>query len=341
MKAAILHGPGDVRIEDVPDPRVEQPTDAVVRVIAAGICGTDLRGYAGQPGPVQGPRCGHEFIGVVADVGDEVATLRPGQVVVAPFMFADGACDTCARGLPTSCGAGGMFGVAGDGGQAEAVRVPFADATLVAAPVDEHDERLPALLTLCDVMATGRHAIRRARVAEGATVAVVGDGPVGLCTVLAAHAAGAGRVILLGRHDRRIAVGAGFGATDVVRSRGPQAVQDVLDLTGGAGVDVAVECVGEADALTTALGVCRDGGTLSLVGGPHGALDQMACFLRNLTITGGLAPARTYLDDLLGEVLTGRLDPAPVFDLTVPLTDITAGYEAMRTRTATKVLVRI
>ncbi|GHF81316.1 hypothetical protein FHX82_003188 [Amycolatopsis bartoniae] len=340
MKAALLRGPGELVVEDVPDPRIEEPTDAVVRVLAAGICGTDLRGYAGLPGPVTGPRCGHEFVGVVEDVGADV-TLRPGTTVVAPFVFADGTCLECEHGVPSSCRAGGMFGVAGDGGQAEAVRVPFADATLVPAAVDENDERLSALLALCDVMATGRHAARMTRIAPGASVAVIGDGAVGLCSVLAARQAGAEQVLLLGRHEDRVRIGRGFGATEVVSARGAEAVEAVRAATDGAGVDVVVDCVGEAGSLTTAIGIVRDGGALSPVGGLHAGLDLMACFLRNLTVAGGLAPARTYLPGLVEDVLAGRLDPSPVFDLSVPLGDIAKGYEAMRDRTATKTLVRI
>jgi threonine dehydrogenase-like Zn-dependent dehydrogenase len=341
VRAAVLHGPGHLSVDDVDDPRLLEPTDAIVRVVVAGVCGTDLRGYAGLPGPANGPRCGHEFVGVVAEVGAAVTTLRVGATVVAPFVFADGTCAACRRGLSTSCRSGGMFGVAGDGGQAEAVRVPFADATLVPLPVDEHDERLPAFLTLTDVMATGQHAVHTARVTTGTSVAVVGDGPVGLCTVLAARRAGASRIVLLGRHEARTRIGTGFGADTVVASRGEEAVADVLDSTGGAGVDVVVDCVGEAASTATALGVCRDGGTLSVVGGVHAGIDLLACFLRNITITGGLTPARGYLEALVDDVLAGRLDPSPVFDLSVPLADVAAGYEAMRAREATKVLVRL
>ena len=340
MRAAILHGPGDLGVESVPDPVVEQPTDAIVRVVAAGVCGTDLRGYAGQPGPVQGPRCGHEFVGVVTDTGPDVRTLRAGDLVVSPFQYSDGVCDPCTRGVPSSCRSGGMFGVDAGGGQAEAVRVPFADTTLVPAPVGPEDERVPALLALADVMSTGTHAIASAGLRRGATVAVVGDGAVGLCSVLAAHRAGAERVFLLGRHPGRLGTGTAFGATDLVTTRGEEAHAELAEATGGVGVDLVVDAVGEQQALDTAMAVVADGGALALVGGPHGGVNAMLCFLRNITITGGLAPARAYLPALVDDVLAGRLDPSPLFDLAVSLDDVASGYRAMADRTATKVLVR-
>jgi threonine dehydrogenase-like Zn-dependent dehydrogenase len=340
MRAAVLSGPGQLTVEQVPDPRVECPGDAVVRVVAAGICGTDLRGYRGLPGPVRGPRCGHEFVGIVTEAGSDVATARPGALVVAPFMFSDGTCAPCRRGVPASCRAGGMWGVAGDGGQAEAVRVPFADATLLAVPMDEHDERLTAVLALADVMATGHHAVHAARLPERATVVVVGDGAVGLCAVLAARAAGAERILLLGHHPARAEIGVRFGATEVITVPGAAAADHVLEATAGVGADLVAECVGDQAAADTAIAVCAAGGTLSLVGGPHAALDTRTVFLRGLTITGGLAPARRYLPRLLDEVLAGRLDPAPVFDRTVSLARIGEGYAAMHARQATKVAVR-
>ncbi|WP_434445410.1 zinc-binding dehydrogenase [Lentzea sp. E54] len=341
MRAAILHGAGHVTVEDVADPVVVDPADAVVRVLVAGICGTDLHGYRGLPGPVTGPRCGHEFIGVVTEVGKDVRTARPGTVVVAPFSFSDGVCDSCTRGFSSSCAVGGMFGVAGDGGQAEAVRVPFADSTLVAVPVEADDERLPALLTLTDVMATGTHAVRSAGVRPSDVVAVVGDGSVGLCTVLAARAAGVERVMLLGRHESRTHIGKLFGATDVLTGRDLGAAAEfVREHTGGVGADVVVECTAAPPSQELALSICRDGGAVSVTGGPPVA-DLSATFLRNVRLTGGLTPARTYLPELVEDVLAGRIDPSPVFDRTLPLEQIADGYAAMDARTATKVLVRV
>ncbi|MBO0878850.1 MAG: zinc-binding dehydrogenase [Mycobacterium sp.] len=341
MKAVLLNAPGDLAIGDIPDAGVRDSTDAVVRVIVAGICGTDIRAYSGRPGPVPGPACGHEFVGVVEDVGDDVVTVRRGEVVVAPFMFSDGVCVQCIRGVPTSCTAGGMWGVAAGGAQAEAVRVPFADGTLVSVPMDATDERIPAVLTLADVMATGRHAIRAAGRSVPEKVAVVGDGAVGLCAVLAARSAGAQQIVLLGRHDDRLRIGKSFGATEVVTARSAEAISQVLDATGGAGTDLVVEAVGEQDALDTAVAICADGGALSLVGGPHGGIDLTRLFLRNITVSGGLTPARRYLPELLAEVLAGRLDSSPIFEATVPLTDAAQGYQMMADRRATKVLVRL
>ncbi|GAA0362502.1 alcohol dehydrogenase catalytic domain-containing protein [Actinoallomurus spadix] len=339
MKAALLNRPGEIITGEVPDAVIELPTDAVVRVVAAGVCGTDVRAYRGLPGPVSGPWCGHEFVGVVEDVGTAVETVRVGDLVVAPFMFSDGTCARCARGVPTSCMAGGMWSVQAGGAQAEAIRVPLADGTLVHVPMDEHDERVPAVLTLADVMPTGYHAVRTAGPVAGATVAVVGDGAVGLCAVLAARRAGAERVLLLGHHEGRLRIGKGFGATEVVTARGPEGHAQVLDATGGIGADLVVEAVGEQGALDTAMAVCADGGVISLVGGPHGAIDMAACFLRNVRLTGGLAPARAYLPELLADVVAGELDPSPVFELTVPLDAADGGYRAMVDRQATKVLV--
>lgn len=339
MRAALLDAPGDVQVRMVPDPVVEHPTDAVVRIVAAGICGTDVRAFTGRPGPVSGPDCGHEFVGVVVDVGADVATLTRGDLVVSPFMFSDGTCGPCTRGVFTSCRAGGLWSVQARGAQADAVRVPLADGTLVRVAMDERDERIPAVLTLADVMATGHHGIHAAGRPVPATVAVVGDGAVGLCAVLAARRAGAERVFLLGHHEDRLRIGAGFGATDLITDPGPEGRARVIEATGGVGADLVVEAVGEQDALETATAVCADGGVLSLVGGPHGTTDLLGCFLRNVTITGGVAPARAYLPGLLAEVLAGELDPSPVFERSVPLSAIASGYRAMVDRQAVKVLV--
>ncbi|GAB3733542.1 alcohol dehydrogenase catalytic domain-containing protein [Amycolatopsis oliviviridis] len=341
MKAAILRSPGSLAVTEVPDPGIEHPSDAVVRVVAAGICGTDLRGYQGRPGPVEGPRCGHEFVGVVTETGAEVRTVRPGQLVVAPFMFSDGDCVRCVRGNQPSCARGGMWGIDAGGGQAEAVRVPFADGTLIRVPMDERDERIPAVLALADVMATGHHALHASGRAAPATVAVVGDGAVGLCAVLAARRAGAERIFLFGHHEPRLAVGRGFGATDIVSAPATAGHAEVLEATGGAGVDLVVEAVGAQSAMDTAVAVCADGGAISLVGGPYSTVDALACHLRNVSFTGGVAPARSYLPELLDDVVAGRLDPSPVFDLGVRLDGIGDGYRAMADRQAIKVLVTV
>jgi threonine dehydrogenase-like Zn-dependent dehydrogenase len=340
LRAARLRGAGDIAVEEIDDPRPQLPGDAVVRVVAAGICGTDLRGFAGLPGPANGPDCGHEFVGVVAEVGAGVARLRVGDLVVAPFTYSDGVCAPCVRGFPGSCRSGGMFGVHAGGGQAEAVRVPFADSTLIPVPMAEDDERIPAVLALADVLPTGVHAVASSRIAPGSAVAVIGDGPVGLCSVLAARRAGAERVLLLGRHESRLEIGKAFGACDLVTARGAEAAAAVLEATAGAGADLVVDAVGDQSAADVALSLCADGGTVARIGGPDSTPDPLTVFLRNITVAAGLAPARRYLPELLAEVLDGTLDASPVFDHQMPLERIGDGYRAMAGRTATKVLVR-
>ncbi|HEY8372507.1 MAG TPA: zinc-dependent alcohol dehydrogenase family protein [Pseudonocardiaceae bacterium] len=344
MLAAVIHGPGDFRVEQVPDPRVVEPTDAVVRVVLSCVCGSDLWAWRGVAAREPGQRIGHEFLGVVDQVGSEVRTVRPGQLVVAPFVWSDGSCEYCARGLHTSCPAGGFWGQVGaDGGQGEAVRVPLADGTLVPLPEDVDPELLPAVLTLSDVMATGHHAARMAGVRPGATVAVVGDGAVGLCGVLASARLGAERIIALSRNPARSALAERFGATDVVPERGDDAVTAVRELTGGRGVDCALECVGTDQAMSTAIGVTADGGQVGFVGIPHEvtSVDVRQMFSRNLGLRGGIAPARAYLPELLDDVLAGRLDPGPVFDRTYSLAELPQAYRDMDERRTIKALLRV
>lgn len=344
MRATVIHGGFDVRLEEVPDPVLVEPTDALVRVLVACICGSDLWPYR-RPGPREGGpgRIGHEFVGVVEEVGADVVTVRPGDVVVAPFVWSDGTCPNCRAGVHTSCLHGGDWGGPGvDAGQGEAVRVPQADGTLVAAPVAPDDERLAALLTLSDVMGTGHHAALAAGVRPGSAVAVVGDGAVGLCGVLAARRLGAERVILMSRHEDRAALGRRFGATDVVAERGEDAVAAVRDLTEGLGVPHVLECVGTQLSWETAVGLARPGGTVGYVGVPVEvtALPHWPMFGRNVSVHGGVAPVRAYLPELMADVLAGRLDPSPVFDLELPLADVADGYAAMHERRAIKVLLR-
>ncbi|MFI5887784.1 zinc-binding dehydrogenase [Streptomyces sp. NPDC051554] len=342
MRAVVRRESGGVRVTHVPDPTIEEPTDAVVRVVLASVCGTDLWGYRGEAGIPPGPRAGHEFLGVVEDVGRDVEQLHRGDLVLAPFLWADGTCVPCRSELSTSCPQGGMWGGAHDGGQGEGVRVPFADATLVRIGLPADDERLPTVLTLADVMATGSHAARAARVSQSAVTAVVGDGAVGLCGVLAARRAGAERVVLFGRHPARAVIGRAFGATDVITERGEEALARLHDTTGGQGADSVLECVGTQLAVDTALALVRDGGAVALVGAPHGGISDLApIFLRNLTVSGGLAPARSLIPALLQDVLAGRLDPSPVFDLATDLAGVPAAYEAMAERTALKALIRV
>jgi threonine dehydrogenase-like Zn-dependent dehydrogenase len=343
MKASVYHGPGDIRVEDVPDAALREPSDALVRVTHAGICGSDIWVYRGEL-ELYGPapsRVGHEFIGVVEDVGKEVRTLRPGQRVIAPYTFSDGTCDECRGGFPTLCRAGDFFGGGEDGGLGEAVRVPLADGTLVAMPdgADLSDDRLAAALsTLTDVMGTGHHGALASGVGPGGTAVVVGDGAVGLCAVLAARRLGAERVIVLGHHPDRLAIARRFGATDVVEGRGEAPIERVRELTGR-GSQHVVECVGTAEAYDTAIGCACAGGTVGHLGSPVESIDLRDVHVRNVRLTGGRAPVRRYIPELMEDVLAGRLDPSPVMDLLLPLEEVPAGYAAMDERRAIKVLV--
>jgi len=292
-----MYAAGDVRVENVPDPGIVEPTDALLRVTRACICGSDLWPYNQMARTDTGRRMGHEFIGIVEEVGADVRTVRPGDLVVAPFAWSDGTCDFCREGLHTSCVHGGFWGGTDlDGGQGEAVRVPLADGTLVVLPVDEDDALMPSLLTLSDVMGTGHHAALAARVAPGKTVAVVGDGAVGLCGVIAAKRLGAEQVILLGRHPDRIVLGRDFGATDVVSERGDEAIERVRELTGGFGAHSVLECVGHDLSMETALGIVRPGGAVGRVGVPqHERIPTTTTtFFDNVTIAAAPRPrART------------------------------------------------
>ena len=342
MRATVMYGAGDVRVEDVPDAHLIEPTDALVVVSRAAICGSDLWPYQEMEPKEVGRRMGHEFIGVVDDVGDEVRTMSPGDLVVAPFLWSDGTCVFCREGLHTSCLHGGRYGSDDvDGGQGEAVRVPQADGTLVVLPVAEDDALMPSLLTLWDVMATGHHAARAAEVGPGRTVAVVGDGAVGLCGVLAAKRLGAEQIILLGRHADRIALAREFGATDVVSERGNEAVERVRELTNGFGAHSVLECVGTEQAILTALGLARAGGAVGRVGVPHyeALPDAIPSFFLNVTMSGGPAPARAYIEELLPDVLEGRIEPGRVFDRVARLDEVPDGYRSMNDRETIKVMV--
>ncbi len=345
MRASVYAGPRDIRVEDVPDASLRDPGDALVRVTHAGICGSDLWVYRGLLELYGPPPCrvGHEFLGVVEEVGAEVRGLRPGQRVIAPYTFSDGTCARCREGFPTLCPSGGFFGGQQDGGQGEAVRVPHADATLVAMPddVDLSDDRLAAALaTLTDVMGTGHHGARACGVGPGGTAVVVGDGAIGLCAVLAARRLGAERVIVLGHHPGRLGIAAAFGATDLVEDRGEAAVERVRELTDGGSAHV-VECVGTAEAFDTAVGCARAEGTVGHLGSPVEPVVLRDAYIRNVRLAGGRAPVRRYIPELMDDVLAGRLDPSPVMDLTIALEDVPAGYAAMDGRRAVKALVRM
>jgi threonine dehydrogenase-like Zn-dependent dehydrogenase len=343
MRGAVMRAAGDVRIESVPDPTIQEPTDAVIRVTRACICGSDLWPYKTLQ-PSEGARVmGHEAIGVVEEIGRDIRTLKVGDVVVMPFAFSDGTCLFCEEGLQTECIHGGFFGNAEvPGAQSEAVRIPQADGTLYVLPVGEDDALMPSLLTLSDVMGTGHHAAVVARVGSGKRVAVVGDGAVGLCGVIAAKRLGAEQIIIMGRHDDRTELAREFGATDVVSERGPEAVARVKELGDGYGVDAVLECVGLDQSMETAIEIARPGGAVGRVGVPqHESMPgAQPSFFKNLTIGGGPAPVRAYIDELLPDVLEGRIEPGRVFDRVVDLDGVPEGYRAMNDRESIKVLVK-
>ncbi len=337
-----MYQAGDVRVENVPDPVLHEPTDAVVRVTSACICGSDLWPYQSMPANEQGRRMGHEFIGIVEEVGAEVAGFAAGDLVVAPFVWSDNTCDFCREGLHTSCRHGGGWGSPGvDGGQGEAVRVPQAQGTLVKLPVGEDSALMPSLLTLSDMFCTGHHGAVTSRVRPGHSVTVVGDGAVGLCAVLAARRLGAEQIVLMGRHTDRTDLGRGFGATDVVAERGEGGEQRVRELTGGDGTHAVIECVGTEASLATALNVVRDGGVVSRLGVSQYTQVPMnfQTMMRNITLTGGAAPARAYIEELMPDILDGTVEPGRVFDRTVGLDQVPDGYKAMAERESLKVLI--
>lgn len=342
MRATVMYGAGDVRVENVPDARIVESTDALLRVSHACICGSDLWPFTEMVPTPHGRRMGHEFIGVLEAVGDDVRALKPGDLVVAPFAWSDGTCVFCHEGLQTSCLHGGFWGGDLDGGQGEAVRVPLADGTLVPLPIDADDALMPSLLTLSDVMATGHHAARAARVVPGNTIAIVGDGAVGLCGVIAAKRLGAEQIIMLGRHEDRVALAREFGATDIVSERGDDAVERVKDLTRGLGAQSVLECVGHGLSMETALRITRAGGAVGHVGVPQEETIPRArpIFTDNITISGGAAPARAYIEELMPDILEGRIEPGRVFDRVVGLEEVPDGYRAMNERESIKVMVK-
>lgn len=344
MRAAIFQGTGDIRVEDVPDAHLQEPADVVVRVTHACICGSDLWFYRGQGKSWKpGHRTGHEFMGVVEETGAEVRTLRRGDRVIAPFTFNCGECEFCRKGVQTSCVRGGVWGQENDGGQGEALRVPLAEATLVTLPtgIDDNDPLLRRVLPLTDVFPTGHHAVVMAGGRRGGTVAVIGDGAVGLGAVLAARRLGAGRIIVFGHHQDRLRIARDFGATDVVTARGDEAIEEVRQLTGGHGAEAVAECVGTQESLETAVAICRPGGGVGLVGVPHGdgSVPIGRLFSHNISLRFGVAPVRAYLDDLLADVLDGSVDPSQMLTHDVGIEEVPEGYRLMDQREAIKVAV--
>ena len=337
MRGAVIYGPKDVRFEDRPDPAIVSPTDAVVRTVAACVCGSDLwryRGIAEVPKPTP---IGHEYVGVVDAVGADVTTVKPGDFVVGGFLTSDNTCILCRAGAHANC----LHGTGYDGCQADLIRVQNADGTLLATPEQPDDAMVPGILALSDVMGTGWHAAVSANVQPGATVVVVGDGAVGLCGVLAASQLGAERIIAMSRHADRQRLARDFGATDIVADRGDEGIERVKELTGGVGADSVLECVGTHDSVVQALRSARPGGMVGWVGVPHVTdLPQEHMFWKNVGLRGGPAPVRAYLPDLLDRVWNGRINPGKVFDLELPLDQIAEGYAAMDQRRAIKTLLR-
>jgi threonine dehydrogenase-like Zn-dependent dehydrogenase len=336
MRGAVLHAPGDVRIEQLDDPKIIEPTDAVIRIAATCVCGSDLWDYRGI-NPVTGPTpMGHEYCGIVGEVGSEVTAIRPGQFVIGSFFASDNSCPHCRAGYQTSCQHREFVG----GAQAEALRVPLADGTLVATPEQPAPELIPSLLTLSDVMGTGWFAAVAANVQPGMTVAVVGDGAVGLLGVLSARQLGAERIIAMSRHEPRQKLATEFGATDIVTQRGDDGVARIKELTDGVGADAVLECVGTAESMAQAIRSTRPGGGVGYVGVPHGVeLHGEELFFSHVRLHGGPAPVRRFLPELIDLVWKGDIDPGKVFDLTLPLDQVAEGYRAMDERRAIKALL--
>jgi threonine dehydrogenase-like Zn-dependent dehydrogenase len=336
MRATVLHGPHDVRFEEVPDPTIEQPTDAIVRVVRGCICGSDLWPYRGENPAGPPSTIGHECIGVVEEVGSAVSSVKAGDFVVVPFDHCDNTCAHCRAGMQSACVNLGMT----SSGQGEYARVTQADGSLVSTQGAPDDAMLPSLLALSDVMPTGWHAAVAAGVKAGGTVVVVGDGAVGLCGVLAAATMGAEKVIAMSRHEPRQQIATAFGATHLVAARGKEGADAVKEITDGVGADAVLECVGTDAAMGTAFAVARPGATVGFVGVPHGVeLPVRRMFQKNVGLAGGMAPVRRYLPELLELVTAGRIDPGKVFDLTLPMAESPEGYAAMDERRAIKVML--
>lgn len=336
MRGAIIHGPGDVRFEERADPTVVEPTDAVIRTVAACVCGSDLWRYRGVAQVKRPTPIGHEYVGVVEQVGAAVTTVRPGDFVVGGFLHSDNTCAVCRKGMQANCLHGGGY----DGCQAEKIRIPNADGTLLATPGQPDADLIPSLLSLSDVMCTGWHAAVSAGVGPGSSVAVVGDGAVGLSGVLAAAQLGATTIIAMSRHESRQLVAKEFGATHIVAERGAEGLAQVLELTEGIGADAVLECVGTEEARAQSVELVRPGGTIGLVGVPHGDLPTDTLFWGNKGLRGGIAPVRAYLPHLLDLVWRREIDPGRVFDLTLPLSEVAEAYRAMDERRAIKVLLQ-
>lgn len=345
MKAAIFQGVGKIEVQEVPDPVIQKPDDAIVKVTYACICGSDLWWYRGLAEREIGSRIGHEFMGMVEAVGPEVKNVKPGDLVVAPFVISDGTCPECRAGMTTGCRNMQSWGAKGnDGGQGEKVRVPLANGTLFVIPKAKVTEKMmPALLALSDVLCTGHHAAISGKVGKGSVVAVVGDGAVGLCAVAASNRLGASRIFLISTHLDRAAIGKKFGATDIINARGEEAAKQIKAATDNLGADSALECVGTEESWNTAFSAVRKGGNIGAVGLPVKVPDVAIAkiFWPGIGIKGSAAPAGHYIPELLPDVLAGNLDVSDIFTKTLPLSDIAQGYKAMDERKEIKILIKI
>jgi threonine dehydrogenase-like Zn-dependent dehydrogenase len=336
MRATTIHGPGDIRLEERPVPTIDEPTEAIVKVVASCVCGSDLWPYRGANPIEAGSPIGHEIVGVVEEVGSEVRSFKAGDFVIAPFVHCDNTCPHCRAGITSACQNQGFT----NGGQAEYTKVHQAEGSLVKTDGMPDADLIPSLLTLSDVMATGWHAAVASGVRPGSTAVVVGDGAVGLCGVLAAAQMGAERVIAMSRREPRQKIALDFGATDIVPERGEEGEQRILELTDGVGADAVLECVGTDGAMKTAFKIARPGSSVGFVGVPHGVeLPVRRMFQKNVGLAGGMAPVRTYLPDLLARTLDGTINPGIVFDKVLPLDEVAEGYKAMDERRAIKVLL--
>src|SRR5882724_8576741 len=337
MRGAILYAPGDVRFDERDDPKIIKPTDAIIRMSATCVCGSDLWPYRGFNPTVEPSPMGHEYCGIVEEVGREVTSLKPGQFVVGSFFASDNSCPICKAGYQSSCQHAEFVG----GAQAPVLRVPLADGTLVATPGVPSKDMIPSLLSTSDVFGTGWFAAEAANVKPGMTVAVVGDGAVGLLGVLSAKQMGAERIIAMSRHESRQKIAREFGATDIVTERGDEGVARIKELTKGIGADSALECVGTQESMMQAISSTRPGGYIGYVGVPHGvSLNGEQLFFAHVHLHGGPAPVRRYLPELIKLVLDGKINPGKVFDLTLPLDQVAEGYRAMDERRAIKTLLR-
>lgn len=340
MRGVMIHAPGDIRVEDRPDPVIEDPTDAIIRMAATCICGSDLWPYRGYGDISEPAPMGHEYVGVVEEIGADVKNVKVGDFVIGSFFASDNTCEICQDGYQSRCV--NNVGMGGIGTQSEYARIPLADGTLVATPSQPTDEQIPHLLAASDVLGTGWFAAVAAEVGPGKTVAVVGDGAVGLSGVLAAKQLGAERIIAMSRHKDRQALATKFGATDIVVERGDAGVEKIKELTGGLGAHCVIEAVGTQEAMQQAIKSTRPGGHVGFVGVSHGvSIDGGQLFMSEVHLHGGPAPVRRFLPELIDLIMKGEITPGDVFDLTLPLEQAAEGYTAMDERRATKVLLTV